>query len=97
MRWRDTFAQEIVLESDVQEILDQLELDAGQGVFVELQLRLDRGHLILEQPVALRADPAKIVVEPDRVEPADASVVEQAFDLGEIAVGAVGEAALLFW
>ena len=90
-RRRHTLPQEIVLEAVVQRVLEQLELDIGQGVLVELELCLDGGHLVAEQAVAFGADAAKVVVEADRVEPADVAVVEQLLDPREIELGVVGQ------
>ena len=57
-----------------------------------LQAGFNRGHLAAHQLIALGADQAKLVIQADRVEPADAAVVEQLSDAGEIMIGAVGQA-----
>ena len=84
-----------MLVAVVQRILEQLDLDAGQRVLVVLEPGLDDRHLVAEQPVALRADAAEVVVEPDRVQPADPAVVEQCLDPREVGRGVVGQAPLL--
>ena len=93
---RQPLQQRVVLDLVGQRVLDQLELDTGQHIFIILQLRLDRGQLVPEEPVALRADAAEVVVQPEGVEPADVAVVEKLLDLGEVALGAIGQGALLF-
>ena len=95
-RRRQALAQKIVLEAVVQRILKQLELDVGERILVKLELGFDRGHLVLEQSVAFRADAAKLVVEANRVEPADLAVFEQFLDVGEVEVGVVRQGLLLF-
>ncbi len=78
-----------MLEAVMQRVLKQFKLDSRERILVKLQLGFDRGHLVLDQPVAFRADAAKFIVKADRIEPADLAVIEQLFDVGEVEVGMV--------
>ena len=64
-------------------------------ILVERQLRGRGGQLMTHDPGPLRPDPAEVVVEPQGVEMADAVIVEQAFDRGEVGLGAVGQVLLI--
>ena len=94
-RRRQPFPQEIAVESIMPRVLEQLDLDVGQKILVELEPGLDEGHLVAEQFLALGADAAEVVIEPDGVQPTDAAIVEQGLDPCEVGEGMVGPAALL--
>ena len=88
---RDTFFQEIAFKAVVERVLEELDLYIGQGVLEALQPGLDNGHFVADQSLAFRRDAAEFIIQADRIEPANATVVEQLSDLGEILVGVVGE------
>ena len=91
---RNAFFQELVLEAIVEGVLEEFDLDIGQGVLEELQMGFDNGHLVADQSLAFRCDTAEFVIQADGVEAADLAVVEQLADLSEILVGVVSEGLL---
>ena len=72
-------------------VLKELDLYICQGVLIVLQPGLDRGHFVAHQSLAFRRDAAEFIIQANCIEPANATVVEQLSDLGEILVGVVGE------
>ena len=93
-RGTDGLVRKVMLEAVVQGVLKELDLDVGQGILEEAQLALDDGQLVAHQSLALGRDPAEFIVQPDCIEPADSTVVEQFFDLREVFIGLVGQALL---
>ena len=84
-------AEQVVLVAIMQRVLEQLDFDICQGILEELQPGFDGRHVIFHQLVTLRADQAKLVIEDDGVEPADAAILEKLLDPNEIFIGAVGQ------
>ena len=92
---RQPFQHGVVLDLVGQRVLDQLELDIGQCILIVLQLRLDAGQLVPQDPVALGTDAAEVVIQPQSIEPADVPIIEKLLDLVKVGLCAVGQGTLL--